>query len=276
MSIENDDLADETEDQSDVVPGKDRHFVTALARGLEVLGCFKASERFLGNQQIAQRTGLPKPTVSRLTFTLTQLGYLSYSETLGKYSLGTAVLSIGNAFLSSMTIRQLARPLMQDLADSVGASVALGARDRLEIVYIESCRSASSAFVLNLDVGSRLPIATTSIGKAYLCGLNDAHRDRLLDQLRKNNEDEWPKIKQSIEDALKQYADHKFCLSIGEWKKDVNAVAVPYIPADGSDVLAFSCGGPAFSLRRHTLEDHIGPHLISLVNSIQAVMNPFQ
>ncbi|MBW2688717.1 MAG: helix-turn-helix domain-containing protein, partial [Deltaproteobacteria bacterium] len=53
---------------------KDRQFVTALARGLEVLRCFKPRDRHLGNQDIAERTGLPKPTVSRLTYTLTRMG----------------------------------------------------------------------------------------------------------------------------------------------------------------------------------------------------------
>lgn len=270
-----DDSIDDIDETSEKT-GKDRHFVTALARGLEVLGCFKSNERFLGNQQIAQRTGLPKPTVSRLTFTLTQLGFLNYSETLGKYSLGTAVLSIGNAFLSSMTIRQLARPLMQELADSTGASVSMGTRERLEMVYIESCRSTTNAFVLNLDTGSRLPIMTTSMGRAYMCGLPEQHRDRLLDQLRKANEEDWPRIRAGFENALKEYEQFGFCLSIGDWKKDVNAVATPYIPADGSEVLAISCGGPAFTLRRHTLEDHLGPSLVNMVKNIHAILNQYQ
>src|SRR5918997_2052925 len=63
---------------------KDRKFVTALARGLEVLRAFTPTEGLLGNGEIAERTGLPKPTVSRLTYTLTKLGYLAHVERLGK------------------------------------------------------------------------------------------------------------------------------------------------------------------------------------------------
>ena len=63
---------------------KDRQFVVALARGLELLRAFSFDDSFLGNQEIAARTGLPKPTISRLTHTLTKLGYLNYSERLGK------------------------------------------------------------------------------------------------------------------------------------------------------------------------------------------------
>ncbi|HYM36238.1 MAG TPA: helix-turn-helix domain-containing protein, partial [Steroidobacteraceae bacterium] len=47
----------------------DRQFVAALARGLAILRCFRLGDRYLGNQEIAKRAGLPKPTVSRLTYT---------------------------------------------------------------------------------------------------------------------------------------------------------------------------------------------------------------
>src|SRR6266481_7837800 len=73
----------------------DRQFATTLARGLEVLRCFTPLEPLLGNKEISVRTGLPKPTVSRLTYTLTKLGYLRHNMRLGKYQLGSAVLSIG-------------------------------------------------------------------------------------------------------------------------------------------------------------------------------------
>ena len=63
---------------------KDRQFVTALARGLDILRAFTPRHPVLGNNEIAQRAHLPKPTVTRLTYTLTQLGYLNYSPESGK------------------------------------------------------------------------------------------------------------------------------------------------------------------------------------------------
>ena len=97
---------------------EDRHFVTALARGLEVLSCFRSGDKALGNQEIAQRCRLPKSTVSRLTSTLTKLGYLIQVEESGKYRLGTATLSLGSAMLARLDVRQIARPMMQELADT--------------------------------------------------------------------------------------------------------------------------------------------------------------
>ena len=250
----------------------DRQSVRALERGLEVLRCFKPGDRLLGNQEIAQRTGLPKPTISRLTHTLTRLGYLAYSEKFGKYHLDTAVLALGYSFLANMDVRRIARPLMQELAEYAQTSVALGVQDRLNMLYIESYRS-SAMVTLTLGVGSQIPIATTSMGRALLCAMPASERDTILEQIKRRQEDEWPRIKAGMDQALRDYAERGFCLSLGEWKRDVHAVAAPLIPADGSRVLVFSCVGAAFQLRRHMLEDDIGPRLLNLVTNVREAMD---
>ena len=114
--------------------GNDRKFVVALARGLDVLRAFTPGEWLLGNNEIAERTNLPKTTISRLTYTLTKLGYLTHVERLGKYSLAPAALSIGYSTLANLRIRQVARKQMQEFANYAGASVALGSRDRMHLI----------------------------------------------------------------------------------------------------------------------------------------------
>lgn len=248
---------------------KGPQFVTALARGLCVLGCFKHNERFLGNQQIAMRTGLPKPSVSRITHTLTQLGHLKYSEQQGKYSLGSAALSLSNAFLAGMSIRQIARPYMQELANSTDASVSLGTRDRHEIVYIENCYNNSSLFTPRLRLGMRIPLATTATGKAYLLGLPERERGELLEQIRREAAGQWPELKAGLDRSEREYRDLGFCMSVGHWQKDINAVAVPLIPDDGTELLVFNCGGPASHFTKEVLEEEIGPRLADLVARVE-------
>jgi DNA-binding IclR family transcriptional regulator len=250
----------------------DRQSVRALERGLAVLRCFKPGDRFLGNQEIAVRTGLPKPTVSRLTHTLTNLGYLNYAERFGKYSLGTAVLGLGYTMLANMDVRAVARPFMQELAEHAQAAVALGVQDRLNMLYVETCRSSATVTV-TLDVGSQIPIATTSMGRALLCGLPEQERELLLEQIQARSGPEWPRIRAGIDQALKDYQERGFCFSLGEWRKDVHAVATPCIPADGSRIMVFSCVGAAFQLRRHMLEDDIGPRLLNMVANVQEALD---
>jgi len=245
----------------------DRQFVTALARGLEVLSCFRARDKALGNLDIAQRCNLPKSTVSRLTHTLTQLGYLTLDEASGKYRLGTATLSLGSTALARMDIRQMARPLMQELADASKAMVSLGTRDRLSMIYVENCRS-TSALTLSLDVGSRIPIATTAMGRAYLAVASARERAAIFDDLAALDELAWPALKRGIDRALDEVRTLGVACSFGDWQPDVNAIAVGFDPGGGMPLMAINCGGPAFQLAPEFLLGEVRPRLLDLVRRL--------
>ncbi len=249
---------------------KDRQFVTALARGLEVLRCFRPRDRHLGNQDIAERTGLPKPTVSRLTYTLTRMGYLYHDEKLGKYQLGTGVLSLGFSLLTNMDVLKIARPMMQELADYSHTVVSVGTRDRLGMIYLDGRHSTDATVSLRREPGTRVPIATTAMGRALLCGLPETEREQLMNNIRQRDPDNWPEHQAGIEQALRDYHERGFCLSIGDWRSDVNAIGVPMLPIAGTRLLTFNCAAPSFVLRRHMLEDDIGPRLVNLVRTIEA------
>lgn len=260
------------EGSQDPLQPKERKFVTALARGLEVLSCFHAGDRFLGNNQIAERTGLPRSTVSRLTFTLTEGGYLRYSSSRNKYCLGTAVLSLSFSLLAQMDVRRVARPLMQALAEHTQAAVNLGVRDRQDMVYIDTYRNAST-YAVQLDVGSQLPIATTSMGRAYLAALPEQERLQLLEKIRQADEQNWPQTEDAINQALADYREKGYCLSLGNWRKEVHAIAVPLVPEDGSEIMVFSCSGASFQLQPEVLETDIGPRLLNLAGNVKTALS---
>jgi len=252
------------------VPEESRKYVEALARGLEVLRCFSPSDRYLGNQEIARRTRLPKTTITRLTFTLTELGYLDYSEQHNKFCLGNAVIGLGYAKLAQMDIRRIARPLMQALAEHTQASVNLGIRDQLNMIYIDTYRS-SSTFAVQLDVGSQIPIATTSMGRAYLAAMPEKERVELLDRIRESDEKNWEIVREGIERSISDYRELGYCLSLGNWRPEVHAIAVPLVLGDGT-IMVFSCSGASFQLTRQLIETDIGPRLINLVGNVRTAL----
>ncbi len=249
---------------------KDRLFVNALARGLEILRCFTPEVRVLGKQDLARLTGFPKATVFRLAHTLTQLGYLIHSKETGKYQLAGGVLSFGHSYLNNMHILQIARPYMLELADQTHSAVYLAVRDRLNMVFLEACKDPNVTFTQDLQVGSRVPLGTTSLGRAFLCGLPEEERNYLMGHIRRQNELDWPKTEAGIERALKDYDRWGFCFSIGDWRQDINAVAVAIGPISGFGMLSLTCSGPAFQLRQHMLEDDIGPRLLYTARNIES------
>lgn len=248
----------------------DRHFVTSLARGLEILRAFRPGEGPIGNTEIAKRTNLPKSTVSRLTSTLLQLGYLIYRPGLSKYEPSPAVLSLGYTFLANNKLRLLSRPLMRDLAKQVGLGVAMGTRDRLNMLYVETVRGADES-TLRLETGSFLPIATTAIGRAFLCKLPEGDRDFLLDHIRKRFEPDWPEIKKGFEDAQRDFEQYGYCLSMGAWQSTFHAIGTAARDNSSGDIAAYNCGGSSYSVTEEKLREEAGPRLVGLARSVEVM-----
>ncbi|OGA08498.1 MAG: IclR family transcriptional regulator [Betaproteobacteria bacterium RIFCSPHIGHO2_12_FULL_69_13] len=236
---------------------------------MEVLRCFTPLEPLLGNKEISVRTGLPKPTVSRLTYTLTKLGYLRHNMRLGKYQLGSAVLSIGYPLLASMSVRQAARPVMKELADRCNGSVSMGVRDRLNMVYVESCRSGNGLTTLP-DIGTSVSIAQSVIGRAFLAACTPAEREAVLNQMKVKEPEAHRKFRASIDKALEDIRSRGFCVSMGELHREIFAVGAPMRRTVDGEIVAFNCVVPAFMANKGQLEDDIGPRLVAMVRNIEA------
>jgi DNA-binding IclR family transcriptional regulator len=249
----------------------DRSFVVALSRGLDVLRAFRPNDGLLGNQEIAARTNLPKPTISRLTYTLTKLGYLTQVPRFEKYQLAPAAMALGYAALANMGVRHVSDPFRDQLMRETGGAVAVGARDRLSMIYFGQSRSELTVGVL-LDVGSRVPIATSAMGRAYLWALPDDERTTLLRDIKEHVGNRWPKIRDGIERAGETVAKHGFVMSAGEWHNDIHAVGVALKLNDGTGPYAFNCGAPAFKFSEERLLNDIGPRLVAMVRNIEAAM----
>ena len=165
--------------------------VNSVVRAFSILRCFEHGRghgdgRYLGNQDIARRTRLPKATVSRLTQTLAALGYLEYSPSLEKYALGPAVLGLGHAYMAGHDVIDIAQPLMQELADYTQAAVMLAVPEGLRMLLLEVCQG-DAMFNLRLEKGSRVPHGTTALGRADLAARpREVFEQRLAEDPRRH------------------------------------------------------------------------------------------
>jgi DNA-binding IclR family transcriptional regulator len=248
----------------------DRSFVVALSRGLDVLRAFQPNDGLLGNQEIAARTKLPKPTVSRLTYTLTKLGYLTPVPRFEKYQLAPAAMALGYAALTNLGVRHLSEPYREELMRETGGAVAVGGRDRLSMIYFGQSRGMTLG--VQLDVGSRIPIATTAMGRAYFWALPEEERNTLLRGLREHYGTRWAKMRDGLEHAGETVAKYGFTISAGEWHDDIAAVGVALKLNDGTGPYAFNCGAPAFRFTEDRLRNDIGPRLLTMVRTIEAAL----
>jgi DNA-binding IclR family transcriptional regulator len=139
------------------------------------------------------------------------------------------------------------------------------------MIYFGQSRNGLTLGV-QLDVGSRIPIATTAMGRAYIWALPSEERAVLVRELREHYGNRWPKIRDGIERAGETVEQFGFTISAGEWQDDVHAVGVALKLNDGTGPYAFNCGAPAFRFTEERLRNDIGPRLVAMVRNIEAAL----
>ncbi len=256
---------------AEMPPAGDRQFVTSLYRGLEILRCFQPTDEGLANQEICKRTGLGPSTVSRLTYTLTCLGYLNYDDKMGRYSLGVPVLDLGYSCLAGFGIRRVAQPFMQEMADKIGGGllIALSVRDKMHMTYI-ACARSEGVMSLQLDVGSRIPIEVSAAGHAYLAMASDEEFQSIMQDIHNiTGRDSFPEISRNIHEEIKQVKERGYSINIGHWRSEVNTVGVPFrLSHDQDTIYTMTCGGAAYLMSRERIENEAAPMLMELVQEV--------
>ena len=240
---------------------EDRNFATTLARGLSVLRAFRAGDDGLTNAQIAERTGLPKSTVSRLTFTLGCLGYLTQPQRNDRYRPGPTLLAMGHVAAASLSFLDAAQDMMQGLADQTGTLVLFAVRDRDKVALMRTWRPQRAASIW-LEVGHRLPIGGSSSGLAVLgastrdefASLMADHPEPPLDggtlaDLRLQARSQLVARGYAIVDPRLRYSG------------SISAVSVPFRSARLAGPVAFSCGALDDVLPDDRIHAHVGPVL---------------
>lgn len=247
----------------------DPRFVTALARGLELLRCFRPADRWLAHQELARRTGLPSATVSRLTFTLAAAGYLRHRQGTGEYALAPGVLSLGFSMLTNFDIGRFARPHMEALAEHTQSAISLGVRHDESMVYVAHCRG-TARLILGLDVGTRIPLAVTAMGRAMWCASTAGMRELISQRLRTAQPVEWPKLLDGLKRAERQVTERGYTSSESEWEREIAAVGVAIDLGDGREPLALTVGGPSSRLHGRLLHENFAPALMNTASAIVA------
>lgn len=201
----------------------------SLERGIDILRAFRPGSDLLGNGEIAERTGIARATVSRLTQTLVMSGMLDYDRNARAYRLGVAVLSLGLAMRSSNPVLQIASPLMRAASEKCRANVGLATADRREMVYLESFRYNRRGVLRTVVSGQRVPIELTSLGRAYLAAASEENRNAFLATLKARNSSRSGAASRALEkevnEAIRQVGEQGFCTA--SWQPEVFALAAP-------------------------------------------------
>lgn len=243
-----------------------------MAKGLNLLALFSKGEEFT-HQELLALTGMPKASLSRFTSTLVTMGYLRCDESSRRFSLGAKVLGMTATLQRTMEVQRAAAPLMEALCEHTGVQIGLGTRDRLSVVLLKIVRPTLSVSpVLNADIGTNLPLHTTSMGLTYAVAAPLRERVRLLESLQSRYPGEWPRIRKSIEQAHAELQRYGTVTMKGSLGQEINDIAAPFRAASSGRLYIFNCCAPASQVSAQQLRKVYGPPLIGMLDTLRQHM----
>jgi IclR family transcriptional regulator, pca regulon regulatory protein len=239
--------------------GQGPDFVEALARGLDVIACFDRERPEMSLSDVAQATGLARPTARRLLLTLEELGFVRSRD--GLFTLTPRVLTLGTAYVSSLGLWEIARPRLEVLVGRTGESSSMAQLDGSDIVYVARV-SVPKIIALRVEVGTRFPAPPTSQGKVLLAALDPASLDTVLaTPSRSGLVPHVERDRTALEDELARVRARGWALADEELAPGVRSVAVPVRDGTGAVRAAMNVTVHAAETTTERLLDELLPLL---------------
>jgi IclR family transcriptional regulator, pca regulon regulatory protein len=243
------------------------HFVQSLERGLAVIRAFGADDPELTLSDVARRTGLTRAAARRFLLTLVDLGYV---RTDGKqFALTPRVLDLGYAFLSSLTLPEVAEPHLERLAAELRESSSVSVLDGDEIVYVGRVPT-SRIMRVAINVGTRFPAYATSMGRVLLAGLPDDELTAYLD--RAEIRPLTPRAIDNAEDLeqeLGKVREQGWALVDQELEEGLRSIAAPVRDAGGRTIAAVNVSAHASRVSAQDVLQTLLPPLLETAQRIE-------
>jgi IclR family transcriptional regulator, pca regulon regulatory protein len=267
-------------DQSESMEGgrmvprlREPRYSQSLERGLAILTCFTPQRPVMGIADIADELGMSRSTTHRYMITLVELGYLEQGGSR-KYRLGLRVTDLGMSALNSMSLREYARPDLEELRQETRFTVNLAILDGSEILYVDRVRGSrpgQSKIDFALHVGSRLPASCTALGKLLLAYLPDAEQEALIASLKlAKGGPNAIASKKALKAELGQISEEGLAVDDEELAVEVQAIAAPVRSSGGEVIAAVGLVGLRSMITVDELVVSLSPHLIATAARISA------
>lgn len=233
--------------------------VEALARGLKVLQAFDQANRTLGLSQVSDLVGLPRATVRRILHTLETLGFVGRDEK--RFWLTPDVLKLANAYLTSNGLTQVLQTVCEEVTGALGQSCSAAVLKGGDAIFIARAKPASILSV-GLEVGYRLPLYCTSVGRILVSGLGEEALDSLLQDLNPLAlTDHTLTDKALIRSAILTAGHQGYCIVDQEAETGFRSIAVPVRHPGGAVAAALNIGAHAESVSVGYMIDELLPIL---------------
>ncbi len=264
---------DRTDDHTGDRPGdhtgdRGAHFVQSLERGLNVIRAFDASTPRLTLSEVARATGLTRAAARRFLLTLADLGYVRTDGRM--FSLTPRVLRLGYAYLSALSLPDVAEPHLERLVAMIHESSSVSVLDGDDIVYVARIPT-SRIMTVAISVGTRFPAYATSMGRVLLAGLPDAELDdRLARAARRPFTERTTTDPAALRREINRVRKQGWALVDQELEDGLRSIAAPIRDATGAVIAAANVSTTAGRVPAARMRRELLPLLLDAAARIEA------
>jgi len=240
--------------------GRGSEFVQSLERGLAVIRAFGPGHSRLTLTEVAKQTGLTRAAARRFLLTLVELGYVHNDGR--EFSLRPRVLELGYAYLSGLSLAEVAQPHVEELVAAIHESSSISVLDGGDIVYVVRVPTRRIMTVA-ISVGTRFPAYCTSMGRVLLASRSEEEREALL--AGTSLEARTGKTSTSLDELRRTLGE----VRAQELEDGLIALAVPIHDGSGNVVAAMNVSANALRVSPELLEADILPPLREAARRIE-------
>jgi len=246
---------------------KKEEFLDSLANGLQLLQIYATGVPSVTVNDAAEKLEVTRAAGRRILLTLEKLGYVRQHGR--DFSPTPKVMDLGYAYFASLSLPNLTRTAMRDLAQALGETCSLGVLDRQDVVFLAR-EEAPKLLKLDLSVGSRLPAYAHSLGRALLSTLSDEDLDHYLNSVELKRLTPYTTVsKTALRKLVRQVRKDGYCISVSELVDGFAGVAIPLYNHSGLPVAGLSVSMVLGSRSPDELRDQVLPALQHAVNKIR-------
>jgi IclR family transcriptional regulator, pca regulon regulatory protein len=251
----------------DQAAARNPDYVQSLERGLSVIRAFGADNPELRLSDVARATGLTRAAARRFLLTLVRLGYVRQDG--ASFSLRPRVLELGYAYLSALSLPEVAQPHMESLVGEVNESSSVAVLDDVDIVYVARVPT-QRIMTITIAVGTRLPAYATSMGRVLLAGLAP---DGLAERLERINVERLTATtvpnRKTLQEKIDEAREVGWAAVDQELEEGVRSAAVPIRDASQEVVAALNVSVHATRMTMQALRREVVPRLLRTAEAIE-------
>ena len=246
---------------------------SGLTRGLMVLSAIADSKAPMRFADLQSELDVPKATLHRMLSSLLLDGMVRFDESSQTYRVGYRLLELANMAWRQSDVRELAHPLMLDLAEVTNESVQLAVLVDTNAVYLSQVESEQSVRY-TVSVGDKSPVYCSGVGKALLAGLPEDQRLELVDAIEfKRYTQQTMTSPAMLLRQLKEIKKRGYALDTEEHQHGIRCVAAAILDSAGMPVAAISVTAPTFRVTDSDFEDW-GKRVADAANTIAQRLQP--